>query len=79
MDKASEPTPAEGALFEVLLAHPVLTAQMTDDTFRALRLYTLKHKAPERVSEPRPEKERERKCTKCAMTGDKKRKCHTRL
>lgn len=42
MDKASEPTPAEGALFEVLLAHPVLTAQMTDDTFRALRLYTLK-------------------------------------
>lgn len=42
MDKASEPTPAEEALFEVLLAHPVFTAQMTDDTYQALRIYTLK-------------------------------------
>lgn len=41
-DRASEPTPAEGAPFEVLLGHPVLTAQMTDDTYQALRFYTPK-------------------------------------
>ena len=60
-----------------------LTAQMIDETFsRALRLFT--HSKEDGVpwkgvGGPRPEKERERKCPKCAMTGDKKRKCHTTL
>lgn len=42
VDRASEPTPAEGTPFEVLLGHPGLTAQMTDDTYQALWFYTPK-------------------------------------
>lgn len=43
VDRASDPTPAEGALFEVpSRSARQLTAQMTDDTSRAPQLYTLK-------------------------------------
>lgn len=52
VDQASDPTPAERPLFEV-----VLTAQMTDDTYQALRLYTLKQTR---------ECQREKKCQTCS-------------
>lgn len=63
VDQASDPTPAERALFEV-----VLTAQMTDDTYQALHT-----KTDERVSEI------ERKCAKHAVAENRNRKCHIRL
>lgn len=53
-------------------------AHSTDDWWHISSspvLHSRADKAPERVSEP----ERERKCAKRAMTGDKKRKCRTRL
>lgn len=43
MDGTSDPTPADRAVFEELVCSPSgLTAQMTDDTSRAPRLYTPK-------------------------------------
>lgn len=66
--EASDPTPAQGALFEVVLA-----AQMTDDTYQAL--HSKADNVPEKVSE----EGRERKRAERAMTEDKKGKRRTRL
>ena len=74
VDRASDPTPAEGALFEVLLAR--LTAQMIDDTSRALRLYTPKTKTCQRESVSATARERkrgrEKMCQTCNDKGTRK-------
>lgn len=81
VDRSSDPTPAKEAVFEVLTHLPSrLTAQMTDDTSQALRLYTLKQTPCQReYQSPSLRKGREGKCAKRAMRGDTKRKHHIRL
>lgn len=85
VDEASDPTPAEGAPFEVLLARSPsrLAAQMIDETFsRALRLYT--HQRRQRATEgcwgpPAWERKREKMCKTCYRRQEKKVSHHTRI
>lgn len=75
---ASDPTPAKGSLFEVLLAGLLtLPTHSTDDWWHissSTALHTKADSVPERVSKPRLEKERERKCAKtCSYMGQEKK------
>lgn len=77
VDRACDPTPAGRAPFEVLA---VLPAHSTDDWWHIssfAALHTEADSVPERVSAS--DWERERKCAKRAITGDKKRKSHFKL